>query len=822
MQLLFVYTYICSNLTQSIHAYVKNILKWRLIGNSYKATIHSYERLTMKKICLMLLLLCSTISLAADNNWMASVKGTTLLSQMSIPGTHDSGAMYEPFPGTAICQNLTISEQLNVGIRFLDIRCRHIDDAFTIHHGSIYQNLNFNDVLTACISFLNNNPSETIIMSVKEEYDSENITRTFEETFYTYLNSTSDKWYLGNSIPDLETVRGKIVLFRRFGCSQYIGLNATSWDDDTTFSISNNSSMRVQDNYSNDSASEKWSSVTSMISEATVGDAVTLFVNFTSGYTSFLGIPSITTVSDYVNPRLETYFTQNTYGRYGILVMDFANATRAELIYSTNFTTTIPSPPSTKAYWRFEDGIADEYVEHLAAAGTYSADINDYSDSGNHLSVWRTGPTGGYTHKAEVAETTIDKTGDSNGLSVVNCDSSPTMFCGNSTMRAWNPDKFTIEATIKFQTGSYRTYIGRDSYETYSTNSSLAALYIQATPNNALAFKFCDKAGNWHDATSTDNIIEAFNTDSSPYYYDVPWYSVAAISDGDVILLYLNNHDTNDGYQLIAKADITASSNSCLTTGSGSGSDWTAGDFTVGRGMYGGSHADRGYGYIDEVRFTDGDLDVTDLLYSSMTQTPVAWYQFGSNLNDAASDNDGSAPGAAVSYTTGINGTCLSLNGSDQYVQIPLSVTESFSIEMWVKTTATGGTGHWYNGLGLVDAERPNIVNDFGTSLTGSKFAFGVGNPDVTIASSTSINNGQWHHCVATRNAINGEMKIYIDGNLEATATGGTGVKDAPSNINIGRINTGINYIQAQFDEIRIYNYPITAQEAKARCQLYQ
>ncbi|MBN2843687.1 MAG: hypothetical protein JXM68_11380, partial [Sedimentisphaerales bacterium] len=66
---------------------------------------------------LLFVLLCSNIAFAADNNWMQDLKDTALLSQLSIPGTHDSGARFEPIGGTAKCQNLTIAEQLAIGVR---------------------------------------------------------------------------------------------------------------------------------------------------------------------------------------------------------------------------------------------------------------------------------------------------------------------------------------------------------------------------------------------------------------------------------------------------------------------------------------------------------------------------------------------------------------------------------------------------------------------------------------------------------------------------------------------------------------------------------
>lgn len=114
---------------------------------------------------------------------MASIDGEKFLHELSIPGTHDTGALIETVPRTAKCQNLTIEEQLQAGVRFLDIRCRHIGDAFVIHHGPVYQELNFTDVLQSVANFLQANPSETVIMSVKEEYTPEGNTRSFAETF---------------------------------------------------------------------------------------------------------------------------------------------------------------------------------------------------------------------------------------------------------------------------------------------------------------------------------------------------------------------------------------------------------------------------------------------------------------------------------------------------------------------------------------------------------------------------------------------------------------------------------------------------------------
>lgn len=282
----------------------------------------------------------SVSTLAVMNSWMTGIADNTSIARITIPGTHDSGARFEPVAGTAKCQNLTIAEQLEAGVRFLDIRCRHIGDAFAIHHGSIYQNLNFTDVITACLSFLDNHPGETIVMCVKEEYDPTNNTRSFEQTFDSYIAVNPTRWYLGASVPNLGSVRNKIVLLRRFGASSTPkGIDATNWADNTTFtSTTPDATLRVQDQYVVPDNNNKWTGVTNLFTEANASTGNTLHINFTSGYKSLIfGIPSITTVSNNINPRINTYFTTNTFGRYGIIPMDFVDATRAQLIVEANF-----------------------------------------------------------------------------------------------------------------------------------------------------------------------------------------------------------------------------------------------------------------------------------------------------------------------------------------------------------------------------------------------------------------------------------------------------------------------------------------------------
>ncbi|EME7218975.1 hypothetical protein A5816_001349 [Enterococcus sp. 3G1_DIV0629] len=155
-----------------------------------------------------------------NRNWMSQLRDDVRLSELSIPGTHNSAtATYRGgFSSYVRTQSIDIRRQLDNGIRFLDIRARAIDDVFTMHHGAYYLNQNFGDVLNKTVAFLRDNPEEVVYMRLKQEYSSVN-DHTFNHILNTrYLQDSRwrDYFYYGNANPTLSETRGKIVIFRNF------------------------------------------------------------------------------------------------------------------------------------------------------------------------------------------------------------------------------------------------------------------------------------------------------------------------------------------------------------------------------------------------------------------------------------------------------------------------------------------------------------------------------------------------------------------------------------------------------------------------------
>lgn len=146
--------------------------------------------------------------------WMGKLGNNVSLARISIPGTHDSGALHGGL--VAQTQSWTIAEQLAAGIRYFDIRCRPTKDAFAIHHGIVFQKQMFGDVVDAMIAFLRSNPSEAIVMRWKtNEHTPEAGSKSARQISDSYLARYGQYFFRGNgTIPTLGQVRGKILVLR--------------------------------------------------------------------------------------------------------------------------------------------------------------------------------------------------------------------------------------------------------------------------------------------------------------------------------------------------------------------------------------------------------------------------------------------------------------------------------------------------------------------------------------------------------------------------------------------------------------------------------
>ena len=285
---------------------------------------------------ILLLSMVTNVGFAVQADWMSKIPDKESLAAINIPGTHNSGATREPILGTAKCQSMTLREQLEAGTRFFDIRCRHSKNQFEIYHGLVSQNLTFTDVVKAFKTHLQNHPSETIVVSIKQEYKPTQNSHSFTQTLQHYIDQAEAIWYLKESIPSLGTVRGKIVLLRRFASQKPFGIPATDWKSNGFHKAEK---IFIQDRYSLPDANTKWNIIKQAFLFSTKEKSnLQLHLHYTSGYTKTrFGLPDILSISTSINQQLINYFKTASHNRHGFIIVDFMTPELAKSIYQLNF-----------------------------------------------------------------------------------------------------------------------------------------------------------------------------------------------------------------------------------------------------------------------------------------------------------------------------------------------------------------------------------------------------------------------------------------------------------------------------------------------------
>lgn len=328
--------------------------------------------------------------------WMKYVDDNKFLDELSIPGTHDSGTCSvdndtEPQSSQVKCQQDYIPTQLLEGIRYFDIRLGKGDDP-GIDHGIFYllkkdgNYLHLSDVIGYFKTFLNEHPSEALIMLVSrgnDEATDESVTTAFANV----MGNNSDLFYTSSHVPTLNEVRGKIVLLRRFKLAgdsvdgHTWGLDLTEWDDKIKahsgksmclvqdargFEATGNTGDKepyctkvyAQDHYSCTGSSKidwvdmalkaatelKRNSVDVPAADGTTAQATERcwFINYTSctqnnPFTAARVVDEHLYKSSYINNTGVEGIKEDCSKHIGIIVSDFVDAALARSIYQRNY-----------------------------------------------------------------------------------------------------------------------------------------------------------------------------------------------------------------------------------------------------------------------------------------------------------------------------------------------------------------------------------------------------------------------------------------------------------------------------------------------------
>lgn len=265
--------------------------------------------------------------------WMSALEDETAVNELSIPGTHDSGATHSIADVAGKCQSLSIEDQLYIGVRFFDIRLQLVGDDFNVVHSFVDQDTDFDDVLEDMVEFITENPTEFLIVSIKKDADSKKPEGDFPHLLEAELKEYS-RISTSTTLPrTVGEARGKIYIISRYEGST-MGIPAyEGWADSTSFELGE---LYVQDNYRVDSAEEKIRDIENTMA---IADRCTygLVLNFTSCYlTSGFPPTYAATPAREINPWLLERL--NKEGRpQGVLVCDFITSDLVKAIWEVNF-----------------------------------------------------------------------------------------------------------------------------------------------------------------------------------------------------------------------------------------------------------------------------------------------------------------------------------------------------------------------------------------------------------------------------------------------------------------------------------------------------
>jgi hypothetical protein len=170
-------------------------------------------------------------------------------------------------------------------------------------------------------------------------------------------------------------------------------------------------------------------------------------------------------------------------------------------------------------------------------------------------------------------------------------------------------------------------------------------------------------------------------------------------------------------------------------------------------------------------------------------------------------------------------GTALSFDGVDDYVQLPVGAadlgleyaTQSFSIEMWLKTT---------------QSEERYLFDNYRYTLGNISFRIDAGKIEwhigkyrigdyILFRSEASVNDGLWHHVACTWDGA-GEASIFVDGNYSGSSTNpnlvGSLESGYPFLIGTRIESSGLpeRFFIGTIDEVAIYQRALSTKEIRA------
>lgn len=187
----------------------------------------------------------------------------------------------------------------------------------------------------------------------------------------------------------------------------------------------------------------------------------------------------------------------------------------------------------------------------------------------------------------------------------------------------------------------------------------------------------------------------------------------------------------------------------------------------------------------------------------------------GAIVDSSGNSNNGTVNGGISYNQTGKFGTALDFNGSNGFIHIPhdnsLNPTDKITLLAWLKWDIDPSLGNSY----------ASIINKFADNHyrlqhnnANENFEFAIRttpNGDRWVDSTTIPQKDKWYLLVGTYDGA--DLKIYVNGNLENTASHGGDLVTSISDLNIGRRTANDRFFNGIIDEVAIFDRALSESE---------
>lgn len=194
----------------------------------------------------------------------------------------------------------------------------------------------------------------------------------------------------------------------------------------------------------------------------------------------------------------------------------------------------------------------------------------------------------------------------------------------------------------------------------------------------------------------------------------------------------------------------------------------------------------------------------------------IAYFPFDGSVDDESENGLISTGYGGIVYAGGVQGQAASLDGVDDYVEVPhdsrINPTESITVSIWLKSSFTGQSYVMYKAdCGNWPASRVFLM----TGNQGYEVAFSI-YPNPQATSAVDVWDGSWHHIAATYDRAN--LKLYVDGSLRDSLAMTSSINSSVSSLIFGRDCS--NSYEMMLDDVRIFKRSLS--EAEIQEVFYQ